>query len=151
NFVPDQSSVYARIASGNTQPRSVKGISSDHLEYQFQPVSEIYFGPRVLSEEARHGDVYSMVILICIVSLIFILAICTFVNLSTITLPNRSKEIAVKKLAGTTQVQLLMQFTCESLALAGTSLLAAVVLLLGSSRQISAMLGIDIVQLMIAS
>ena len=67
-----------------------------------------------MSEEARHGDLYSMVILICIVSLIFLLAICSFVNLSTITLPNRSKEIAVKKLAGTTQSQLLFQFIYES-------------------------------------
>ena len=75
NFTPDQSSIYARLASGKATPPSRTGINNGHLEYLFQPISEIYFGPRVLSEDARHGDVYSMVILICIVSLIFLLAI----------------------------------------------------------------------------
>ncbi len=151
NFTADQSSIYARLASGKATPPSLTGINDGHLEYLFQPIREIYFGPRVLSEEARHGDVYSMVILICIVSLIFLLAICSFVNLSTITLPNRSKEIAVKKLAGTTQFQLLFQFIYESFALTSVSLLVAVMILLGTSHHISAMLGIDIVHMMVNS
>ncbi len=148
NFNPDQSSVYARLASGKSTPTSLTAIDDSHLEYLFQPISEIYFGPRALSEEARHGDVYSMVILICIVSLIFLLAICSFVNLSTITLPNRSKEIAVKKLAGKTQSQLVLQFIYESLALTSVSLLAAVMILIGVSHYISTMLGIDILRAM---
>ncbi|HEY5745686.1 MAG TPA: ABC transporter permease [Chryseolinea sp.] len=151
NFTPDQSGVYARLASWKVPPSSLTGTNNGHLEYLFQPISEIYFGPQVLSEEARHGDMYSMVILICIVSLIFLLAICSFVNLSTITLPNRSKEIAVKKLAGTTPFQLLFQFIYESLALTSVSLLVAVMILLGTSHPISAMLGVDIVHLMVNS
>lgn len=150
NFHPDQSSVYARFASGeSTSP--LAATDNKHLEYLFQPVSEIYFGPRVLAEEARHGDVYSMMILICIVSLIFVLAVCTFVNLSTITLPNRSNELAAKKLSGTTQVQLFLQFLYESFTLTGVSLLAAVGILLGTSHYISAMLAIDVMQLVINS
>ncbi|SHG79229.1 ABC-type antimicrobial peptide transport system, permease component [Chryseolinea serpens] len=150
NFTPDQSSVYGRRASGEVPPPFLAATSS-HLEYLFQPIREIYFGPRVLSEEARHGDVYSMTILICIVSLIFLLAICSFINLSTITLPNRSKEIAVKKLAGKTQFQLLLQFVYECFALTSVSLLAAVVLILGTRHPISAVLGIDIVDRMVNS
>jgi putative ABC transport system permease protein len=149
NFNPHLTGAYARLASSKAISSSYVAINDGHWEYLFQPVRDIYFGPRVLSEEARHGDLYSMIILICIVSLIFLLAICSFVNLSTITLPGRSKEIAVKKLAGTTQIQLLFQFIYESLTLATVSLLIAVMTLLGTGHFISVILGIDIVHMMV--
>ncbi|HTF21639.1 MAG TPA: ABC transporter permease [Chryseolinea sp.] len=149
NFAPDQSGVYARLSSDMITPPSLAGIKNGHTEYLLQPIKEIYFGPRTVYEEARHGDMYSMVILISIVSLIFLLALCSFVNLSTITLPNRSKEIAVKKLAGTTQRQLLLQFVYESLALTSVSLFLAACILLATSHYVSALLGIDIVPMLL--
>jgi putative ABC transport system permease protein len=148
NFDPDQASVYARLSPENIKPPALDEFKDDHTEYLLQPVKEIYFGPRVSYEEARHGDMYSMVILICIVSLIFLLAVCSFVNLSTITLPYRAKEIAVKKLAGTTQRQLLFQFVYESLTLTNISLLLGVMILIGSSYYLRAQLGIDIVHML---
>jgi len=150
-FNPHQSGVYARFHSLNNVPASFNGINIENLEYILQPVQEIYFGPRVLSEEARHGDVYSIIVVICVAALIFLLAICSFVNLSTITLPNRSKEIAVKKLTGKTQFQLLRQFINESLALTIISLIVALTIIVSTSHYISAMLGVDIVYLMVNS
>lgn len=149
NFDPDQSSIYGRLLSGNVTPSSFSVIRNSDTEYLFQPVKEIYFGPRVIYEQARHGDMYSMMILICIVSLIFLLALCSYVNLSTITLPYRSKEIAVKKLAGTTLRQLLLQFIYESLTLTSVSLLFGVMVLLATSYYLTAMMGIDIVKLVV--
>jgi ABC-type antimicrobial peptide transport system permease subunit len=149
-FVPGQSAVYARLRSETIAPVSFKGIS-DNLEYVLQPVEDIYFGPRVLSEEARHGDVYSIVVLVCVASLILLLAICSFVNLSTITLPNRSKEIAVKKLNGKTPFQLLTQFVSESFGLTIASLLLALVILFAASRYLTRMLSVDFVHLMMDS
>jgi putative ABC transport system permease protein len=151
NFIPDQSGAYVRRQSGKIIAASFKGMSKDQWEYFFQPVEEIYFGPRVLSEEARHGDVYSIVVLICVASLIFLLAICSFVNLSAITLPNRSKEIAVKKLTGKSQVQLLLQFIYESFTLTIISLLVALAILLGGSHYLSKLLSVDLVYLMMNS
>jgi hypothetical protein len=147
NFDADQSGVYARVLPDRTIPPSFAGTGKDHSRYLFQPIKEIYFGPRVISEGARHGDVYSILILICIVSLIFLLAVCSFVNLSTITLPYRSKEIAVKLLTGTTQFQLLLQFIYESVALTSVSLLFGLMILLGTSHYINEMLGIDVVRM----
>ncbi|HZB14680.1 MAG TPA: FtsX-like permease family protein [Chryseolinea sp.] len=147
NFDPDQSSVYARF-SPTIRCSSWTGMTNDSTECLLQPVKDIYFGPRVLHEEARHGDMYSMSILICIVSLIFVLALCSFVNLSTMTLPYRSREIAVKKLAGITQRQLLLQFVYESLTLTSISLLFGVMITVASSHYVSARLGINIVNLL---
>lgn len=146
NFDGEQSGAYARAAD-DLSPNSLAGAIDDHSEYLVQPIGEIYFGPRVASEESRHGDSYTMAILICIVFLIFLLAICSFVNLSAITLPYRSKEIAVKKLAGATQRQLLRQFVNESFALTSVSLLIGVMILSGASRYLNAAVGVDIIQL----
>jgi putative ABC transport system permease protein len=145
NFNSGQSSVYVRLGSRKATPPPGKEINDGQLRYVFQPIGEIYFGPRVLSEEARHGDVYSMAILICIVSLLFLFAICSFINLSTITLPSRSKEIAVRKLCGTMQFHLLFQFIYESFVLTSSSLLVALMMLFVTNHYISTMLGIDIV------
>ncbi|HTE32010.1 MAG TPA: ABC transporter permease [Chryseolinea sp.] len=149
NFDPEQSSVYARLLSGKITRPSLSGVKNGHTEFLLQPIKEIYFGPRAIYEEARHGDMYSMVILICIVSLIFLLALCSFVNLSTITLPYRSKEIAVKKLAGITQRQLLVQFIYESLTLTSLSLFLGVTILIGASHYLGTMLGIDIIHMLV--
>lgn len=148
HFDPGQSSVYARLSPMVTTPAPLIGVQPDSTEYFFQPIKEIYFGPRVMHEEARHGDRYSMLILLCIVSLIFLLALCSFVTLSTITLPYRSKEIAVKKLAGITQRQLLLQFVYESLTLTSVSLFFGVMILLGSSHYLKARIGMDTVYML---
>ncbi|MGC3948145.1 MAG: ABC transporter permease [Chryseolinea sp.] len=148
SFVPDQSNVYARMPA-ELSAHPLKGIGDQHSEFLWQPIQRIYFGARVASEEARHGDIYSMSILIGIVALIFALALCSFVNLTTITLPYRSKEIAIKKLAGTTQRQLLFQFINESLTLTGVSLLLAVILLIVFNKYVSPQLGINVLQMMI--
>ncbi|MEJ1240455.1 ABC transporter permease [Chryseolinea sp. T2] len=148
NYDHHQSNVYGRLSPDNITQKSLPKISNGNIEYLIQPVKKIYFGPRVVFEEARHGDMYSMVILICIVSLIFLLALCTFVNLSTITLPYRAKEIAVKKLAGTSQRQLLFQFLYESVTLTGLSLLLAVIIVFALRRYISGLLDIDVLHMM---
>lgn len=145
-FDPDQSGVYGRRLS-HKGPLSLAGSGHGASDYLLQPIEEIYFGPRVLAEEARHGDLYSVAILICIASLIFLLAICSFANLSLITLPARSREIAVKKLAGTTQRHLLTQFLCESLALTGASWMIAIMILASASRYVEGMLGTGIAQM----
>ncbi|HMJ67403.1 MAG TPA: ABC transporter permease [Cyclobacteriaceae bacterium] len=144
NFDPHQSGVYARSSPESITVPSLSGITTVDTEYLLQPIKDIYFGPRVSYEEARHGDMYSMVILICVVSLIFLLALSSFVNLSTMTLPYRSKEIAVKKLSGTSQRQLLFQFAYESVTLTIISLFSGVMILLGSSHYLSSLLGIDV-------
>ncbi len=149
NFDTDRTSAYIRLSPEKITPPSLAGIKNGHIEYLFQPIKEIYFGPRVIYEEARHGDMYSIVILICIVSLIFLLALGSFVNLSTITLPYRSKEIAVKKLVGITQRQLLLQFVYESLTLTSVSLLLGVMILLATGHYVSELLGMNIAHMMI--
>lgn len=125
----------------NKQP-----MSSD-LTYRCQPIAEIYFGPRVMGEDVAHGDHYSIIILICISALIFFLALTSFVNLTTLTLPHRAKELAVKKLAGTSQWTSLMTFAKESFSLVGISLALGLVILMVAAPAIETLLGLDLIAL----
>jgi ABC-type antimicrobial peptide transport system permease subunit len=108
---------------------SVYGIASGPIEgYELQPVSDIYFGPRVIGESQRHGDPYCMLILVCISSLITLLALTNFVNLTSLTLPARSKELAVRKVAGAQKPSLLLMLGIESFGISFIALLAGAVL-----------------------
>jgi ABC-type antimicrobial peptide transport system permease subunit len=119
------------------------------MTYSLQPLPQLYFGPRTLGEDARHGDSYSLIILICITSLIFFLALTSFVNLTTITLPHRSKELAVKKLSGTNQADLIFAFLRESFTLVGISLLTGMLILAACSSLIESTLNLPVLPLIL--
>lgn len=122
--------------------------NSGDLLYSAQPLPEIYFGPRVSGEDSSHGDSYSVFILICITGLILFLALTSYVNLTTLTLPYRSKELAVKKLAGTGQADLFFTFSKESLLIVLLSFLCGTLLLLLSAEWIDAILSINAISLL---
>ena len=118
-FDPTDAGVYGTKKNySGFEPMFVDNFHS----YYIQPVDEIYFGPRVLGENARHGDRYSINILIFIVSMIFLLALSTYSNLTTLTLPHRAKEFAIRKLGGSSLFQMVISFLKESLSLVLLSL-----------------------------
>ena len=148
-----ETGVYVKVLSKegiHEQLEKINKSLSAELSYEFQAIAEIYFGPRVIGEDAKHGDQYSIVILISITALIFFLAITSFVNLTTLTLPYRSKELAVKKLAGASQMKLLAGFTAESFSLIGISLALGILILLLTSHLIEAALSINLISFLIA-
>lgn len=138
--------VYGRTLIGQ-MPDSIFHSHQDFLSYKVQSLPEIYFGPRVQGENATHGDSYSVMILICITSLILFLALTSFINLTTLTLPQRSKELAIKKLAGTNNASLLLGFAAESFALVGISLVLGIAIILSSASFIEPILSIDLIAL----
>ncbi len=147
NFNPADVGVYVKTLHGN-EPYFEELINdatgSEELTYQLQSLSAIYFGPRVMGEDSKHGDHYSVLILICITTLILFLAITSFVNLTTLTLPHRAKELAVKKLAGTSQSHLIAAFTKESVLIVGLSFLLGVAFLKVASNWSGSVLPTDL-------
>jgi putative ABC transport system permease protein len=142
NFNADETGLYGRTLVGN--PKHYQLSNDNDKSYTFQAIPDIYFGPRMLGEAAEHGDRYSVIILVCITSLIFFLALTTFINLTTITLPYRSKELAVKKLSGTTQGSLLFGFLIESASLVSISFLISLVILFCIEPFAKAIIGFSI-------
>ncbi len=152
NFDSHDAGVYGRIIYNNLESVSHtfnQLLGSADLTYKFQPISEIYYGPRVMGEDARHGDEYSIIILICITVLILFLALTSFINLTTLTLPHRSKELAIKKLAGTGQWNLMGVFAMESFSIVGISIVLGVLLLMVASGYIEPILIISPISLLL--
>jgi putative ABC transport system permease protein len=83
----------------------------------------------VTGESVTHGDAYSIQVLIGITAVIFLLALANFIVLSMMTLPGRSKEFAIKKVAGATGGSLVMTLMVEYLLINLVSFLLAVALL----------------------
>lgn len=149
-FNPRNAGVYGRLLGGNKS--SIENIlskldQSNELTYSIQPIAEIYFGPRVAGEDSKHGDQYSIIILICVTALILFLSLTSFVNLTTLTLPYRSKELAIKKLAGTSQTSLTINFAKESVLVVGMSLILGVLILAFISPWVKTILSLDMVSL----
>jgi putative ABC transport system permease protein len=148
SFNPDEFGVYGKLHADN--PLAIEStLRSPEMSYRLQPIPEIYFGPRVIGEDAKHGDEYSVLILICITGLILFLAVTNYINLTTLTLPHRSKELAIKKLSGTGQSELLLAFAKESLALVGLSLGLGIGLILGITPWIESLLSINVFKIFV--
>lgn len=144
-FDPNDSGVYGRYNGSNLSAIKFESTKPD-ITFYAQPLPEIYFGPRVLGEETKHGDRYSILILVCITSLILFLALSGFINLTTLTLPARAKELAVKKLAGTSQIALTIEFIIESLSITLLALVLGVATLILSSKFVAPLLLLDVTE-----
>lgn len=151
-FNAGESGMYVRAI--NSDVRHIENILESKLDaepihYLLQPLSEIYFGPRVLGEDSRHGDRYSIWILLSLTALILFLAGATYVNLTSLTLPSRSKELAIRKLAGTSQPGLVLIFFKESLVLVSISFLLGTLLLFLMTGIINAMFSMNVAALLV--
>jgi len=116
------------------------------FSFQLQHVNEIYFGPRVIGESSAHGDLYCIMILDVIMILIVVLAITNFVNLTSLTLPDRSKELAIRKVAGAARSPLLKIFAKENAAIVLMALVAGIVMILAAAGPARRILDVDFIQ-----
>lgn len=94
--------------------------------YKFQPLSEIYsdrrlgnYGPFVIGR----GE-YLMMML---VALFMITTACVnFINLSTAMAIKRSREVGIRKVLGSSRVQLMTQYLGETLFISGLAILISI-------------------------
>lgn len=150
-----KSAVYGKLSPGadlvKTQEKLNQLVQTKNLSYTLQPLPKIYFGRRVTGEHARHGDEYSISILLVITGLILFLAAITYINLTTLTIPPRAKEVAIKKVAGATHTHLTFLFLRESFLLTSIALLLSAVLVALLSPVTRSYLNIDLFSLIKAN
>lgn len=118
------------LQTAEKELNSRNGDSS--FTYRLQPLREIYFGPRVAGENEKHGEIYSVLILTCISGLILVLAITNFINLVSLTLPARAKEIAIRKVAGANRSPLLVLLAKENGIVVLISLITGIEILIAT-------------------
>jgi ABC-type antimicrobial peptide transport system permease subunit len=99
-------------------------------EIYLQPVKDIhlYSAGKYTADVGGHGDIRYVNIFILIAIAVLLIACINFMNLTTAKSSNRTKEIAFKKVVGSTRKQLIRQFIIESILVCLVAYILAVFL-----------------------
>jgi len=87
--------------------------------FNLQPLSDLHFNSETgifdFSRSAAHLP--TLITLIFVAILLLVIAAINFINLETAQAVRRAKEVGVRKVLGSTQGRLIIQFLCEGLLL----------------------------------
>ncbi len=101
----------------------------DNVSLYLQPLTAIHLTSRLDYELAPNGNLNSVWILSVIAVFLLVIAIINYVNLSTATSAKRTREIGIKKVAGASRLQLILQFIGESVMLTFIAVIIALILI----------------------
>jgi putative ABC transport system permease protein len=95
--------------------------------YTLQPLRSIHLDPTNIEAKMRPGgNINYVYFLICIASLILLIACINFMNLATARSAERAREVGVRKTMGSMKAQLVLQFLVESIVLSLFSTMVAI-------------------------
>ncbi len=130
---------YFFLAKPNTNlqdkaPQVLKMFKKDFWRYKdgrvktvaFEPFIDTYFSSIPNSGVIRQNSKTLIMVLSAIVFLILVLAIINYMNLTIAQYGMRAKEIAIKKLLGSSRTKLIAQHVVESIILSFTAFLLAI-------------------------
>ncbi len=96
------------------------------FQYFLQRISDIHLRSDLGGELKPPGDPTNLLIFSIIGSFVFFIACFNFVNLSTARSIKRAIEVGIRKVVGATRMQLLQQFTSESILVIFIALILAI-------------------------
>lgn len=101
----------------------------DIFQLKLRPLREIHLESNLMWEIEPQGNITTVYIFSIISVLILVMACFNFMNLSTALGSKRSREIGIRKTAGASRVQLIIQLLSESIIIALISLGIALVII----------------------
>ena len=100
----------------------------DYARYHATPLTDIHLRSDKVFEFEPNGSMSYVYIFSVIAGFILLIACVNFMNLSTARSANRAKEIGIRKVAGSTRRDLVIQFLVESVLMSYFSLVLALVI-----------------------
>ena len=102
-----------------------KGLASS---FELQPLKDIHFYSADIEGADKAGNIMHMYVFAIVALFVLLIACINYMNLTTAKFAGRSKEIAVRKVAGASKNNLITQFLTEASLLTFLSLLFSIIL-----------------------
>jgi hypothetical protein len=104
------------------------GRPESRPHFQLQSLSDIHFNTAYDRDGIRKAHLPTLYILMGVALFILLLAVINFINLSTAQSIQRSKEVGVRKVLGSSRLHLVFQFLAETAIVSGFAILLAALL-----------------------
>ncbi|MDH5398955.1 MAG: FtsX-like permease family protein, partial [Cyclobacteriaceae bacterium] len=83
--------------------------------YELQPITSIHLYSKIQDEVETGGNINTIYAFSVIAVLMLIIACINYMNLATARYSKRAREVGIRKVAGSSKIQLVLQFLSESL------------------------------------
>ena len=113
-------------------------------EVRAQPIESIHLNSKMTFELKPGGNKSQIVIFSLIAGIILLISITNYTNLSSALYAKRSNEIAMRKVLGSSKIQLSIQFLIESVLVACLCLPIVILIVEALIPQFSNFIGIDL-------
>ncbi|HEY4967967.1 MAG TPA: ABC transporter permease, partial [Puia sp.] len=116
--------VFAKLTDGTTPTRiypefakivkdNMTHMGDNKVAFRLQPFADLHFDGRYPDNFSRKAHLPTLYGLMAIALFILIIAAINFINLSTAQSIQRSKEIGIRKVLGSSRRGIVLQFLCE--------------------------------------
>ncbi|NVK83292.1 MAG: ABC transporter permease [Cytophagia bacterium] len=119
---------YFKVLDGTNQAiidQKLEGVSTDvnskvkenslHFSFRSQKLRDIYFGDELYNEPGTVFPSFMLYFLISLITILLLLASFNYTNLSIARAVQRSKEIGIRKVVGSSKKQIVSQILTETL------------------------------------
>ena len=100
------------------------------MQYDVQPITDIHLKSKLEGEPEETGDMSYIWIFSSVAFFMLLIACINYMNLTTARSARRAKEIGIRKVAGSTKKQLVLQFLSESVLTALVAVLLSMILVI---------------------
>lgn len=115
--------------------------SGNFIGFMTQPLRDIHLRSEWGNELEPQGSLNTVVVFSAIALLILVVACINFINLTTARSTQRANEVGVRKVVGSSRIQLIKQFLSESICLSFFSFVLALILVEIALPVFNALLG----------
>ncbi|MBC7947103.1 MAG: ABC transporter permease [Chitinophagaceae bacterium] len=120
--------VEAQLPALRSRHAKTPAGEKDGMENHLQTLTDLHFNPMYDVFGRRQGSRSTMLGLLAVAIFLLLLGCINFVNLTTAQSALRAKEIGIRKTAGSTKGQLIMQFLSETFILTLAATILSVVM-----------------------
>jgi len=114
-----------------------------NMRYQLFPLSEVYFDKSIANYTFKQGNYRYVTVLMLVGALILLAGVVNYINIYTVVILRRGRELGIKKVFGAGGHHIFIQLLTENLLMTGLSLIAAFLITFAAYPAITNILHLD--------